>query len=222
MPFDRLIPSIIIVAGFLGVTTVSASNDDKILSGPERGVIDGSIEPEKISDYFKYGSLIRWYGRRAQGDLRNKLSFEDQEILRKMAVQDPIEQEAVTEWYRQARIHLCANRGNMTPVGIARQWSEIALEWRLKNEARYRRGIESLSADGQQIVEAYVATEIVPGIKIGIPEDSVEFAREHPETFMEAVESECYFAESGRFPPNEERLYEEFEEALKEERRNQD
>jgi hypothetical protein len=129
---------------------VSAGNDDRILSGSERKVIEGSIEPEKISDYFKYGPLIRAYGRRAQGDLRNKLSVDDQEILRKMAVQEPIEHEAVTEWYRQARIRLCANRGNMTPVEIAKQSSQIALEWRLRNEARYRRGIESLSAAGRQ------------------------------------------------------------------------
>lgn len=218
---DRLTPSIIAVVVLLGAITVSAGNNDKVVSGTERKVIDGAIEPEKISDYFKYGSLIRDYGR-ARDDLHNKLSFEDEEILRKMAHQDPIEQTAVSEWYKQARTHLCANRGNVTPVEIARQWSQLALEWRLKNEARYRRGIESLSAEGRQIVEDYVATRIVPGIKVGVSEDSVEFARKHPEAFMEAVESECYFAENGRFHPDEERLYEEFEKALKEERRNQD
>jgi len=199
---------------------VSAGNDEKILSGSDRKVIDGSIEPEKISDYFKYGSLIRGYGR-ARDDLHNKLSFEDGEILRKMAAEDPIEQAAISEWYKQARTHLCANRRNMNPVEIAKQWSQIALEWRLRNEARYRRGIETLSAEGRQIVENYIATKIVPGIKVGAPEDSVKFAREHPEAFMEAVESECYFAENGEFPPDEKRRYDEFEEALKEERRSQ-
>lgn len=219
MRFGNLTPSIIIVVGLLGATTVSASNDNKVLSGSERRVIDGSLEPEKIYDYFKYGSLIRGYELRVRGHLADRLSFEDQEVLSKLAVQDPIEQAAVSEGYKQARTHLCANRGNMTPVEIARQWSQLALDWRLKNEARYRRGIESLSAEGRQIVEDYVATEIVPGIRMAVPGDSVEFAREHPEEFMEAVESECYFAENGRFPPDEERLYEEFEKALKEEQR---
>lgn len=223
MLFDNLTPSIIIVVGLFGATTVSASNNDKVLSGSERRVIDGSIEPEKIYDYLKYGSLIRGYELRVRGNLGDKLSFEDQEVLRKMAVQDPIEQAAISEEYKQARAHLCANRGNMTPVEIAKQWSRIALEWRLKNEARYRKGMQSLSAEGRQVVEDYIATEMVPRIKMGAPEDSVELAREDPEGFMEAVEIECYFAENGQLPPDIERQYDELFETLKAKgRSNQD
>lgn len=223
MLFDNLTSSIIIIVGLLGVTTVSASDSDKVLSGSERIVIDGSREPEKIYDYFKYGPLIRDYELRVRGHLADRLSFEDQEIMSKLAVQEPIEQAAVAEWYKQAQIHLCANRGSMTPVEIARQSTQIARDWRLKNEARYRRGMKSLSAEGRQIVEDYVATEIVPGIRMPVSGDSVELARVHPEEFMKAVESECYFVENGQFPPDEERLYEEFEKTLKaKERSNPD
>jgi hypothetical protein len=196
---------VMIVAGFFVVSYAMAGGKDPPSDSrfePLPGsTVYGSEEPEKIFDYLKYHRLISGYTVQVRGNLAEKLSLEDQQVLLDMAIRDPIDMEPITEEYRQGRLHICANRGNMTPVEIAEEWSRIALVWRLKNEDRLRQGLDALSDEGRQVVEDYVAQEIVPNLAQSSPSGGIEDVKRNPEAFMESVELECYVAENGEFPP---------------------
>lgn len=205
-----------IAVEFFTVSTAMASSKDppsnSTLESSLGRVVYGSEEPEKITEYTKYHMLIGGYELRVQGDLGDKLSAKDQQVLRDMAVQGPIERQRLNEEYDRATLHLCANRGSMTPVEIAQARDKNALVWRVTSEARLRKGFDALSDAGRQIVEEYVATEIVPGIVQSAPESSVDHVRRDPGGFREAVELECYFYENGEYPPG---VQEEIDEALR-------
>lgn len=227
MVLDKLIPSAIIAIGLFGGSSVAADSKDpkhNAAGAPleEGQVIDGSVEPEEIYDSVKYRLFISHYGWRARDALAEKISFEDQEVLRSLAVRDSIDQEPIDEAYSQARRHLCANRGSMSPVEIARESKRIVDEWLSRTEARYRKGLDALSKPGREVVERFVATEIVPGIKTEARSDAIQKAKEDPEGFMEAVEVECYYVENGELPPGMQEQVDEFFSEMDEEERQDD
>ena len=165
-------------------------------------------------DYLKYSRLVRSYVRSALDD---QLCSEDREVLREMELRDPAERQPISDAYSEARLRLCARRGSMTPVEIADEWSRMVLEWRIRNVARYRKGLDALSEAGRAVVEEYLATEIVPRLNVPAEGDATRQALEDPEGFMEAVELECYFVEHGEHPPEVQQRLDEFERKMREE-----
>jgi hypothetical protein len=180
------------------------------MAGSDRTPV--SLERSR-EDYCKYSRLIRSYVR---SELDDRLSAEDREVLRELELRDAIEGQPISDAYSEARRRLCAKRDSMTPVEIAEEWSRMVLEWRTRNVARYRKGLDALSEAGRAVVEEYLATEIVPGLNLPAEGDATLVALEDPEGFMEEVEIECYFVEHGEYPPEVQQAFEEFERRMRE------
>lgn len=221
MLLAKLVLYALILASSFTVSKVMAEADNNDPPNATTGhVSDGSLEPDKIPKTARYAFLISGYELRVRPALADKLSPEDEKVLRELAARNRIDQEPINESYNQARLHLCANRHSMSPVALAQAWTKIIEEWRAKTEARYEQGLNALSKPGRQLVEEFVETSIVPGIKTSARGDAVQTARDDPEIFMEEVEIECYYVENGRFPPHVQEEFDRVIQEMDEEERN--
>lgn len=182
-----------------GLLVLSAVNANESESGLGIVHIDGAVEPEKIPDRVRYGMFVKRYSLDIRDHLIQKLSHQDDAILNSVVAQDEVAEQSEDAQYQADMLTLCLNRGNKTPVAVARDLEQVVDAFYDRRVNRYLRGFASLSPPGRQVVESYIANTIVPH-SMATVFDSVAWAKNDPTDFLESLAISCYVAETGELP----------------------
>lgn len=167
---------------------------------------EGETEPDKIPDHLKYRRFVGVYNIYLD-ELVQHLSRQDHAILSNLKIDADTWRFADNEQYSRDFLNLCTSSSNMDAVAYAREYERIAAESNNRFAERVRRAFNSLSSDGRQLVENYIAEKITPKLSHPI-KTAVDYALEDPEQTLFQRELMCYMQINGEPPPKLARMIE--------------
>lgn len=160
---------------------------------------EGETEPDKIPDHLKYRVFVLKYNIYLD-ELVQHLSRQDHAILSNLKIDADTWRFADNEQYSRDFLNLCTSSSNMDAVVYAREYERIAAESNNRFAERVRRAFNSLSSDGRQLVENYIAEKITPKLSHPI-KTPVDYALEDPEQTLFGRELMCYMQINGEPRP---------------------
>lgn len=167
---------------------------------------EGATEPDKIPDHLKYRVFVLKYNIYLD-ELVQYLSRQDHAILSNLKVDAENWRIANNEQYSRDFLNLCTSSSNMDAVAYAREYERIAAESNNRFAERVQRAFNSLSSDGRQLVNKYIAGEITPKLSHPI-KTAVDYAMENPEQTLFEREWMCYMQINSEPPPKLARMIE--------------
>lgn len=167
-------------------------------------VYDGSTEPDMIPDHVKYRIFESMYNVYLD-KLVQELSARDHAILDALITEREYWQLSENARYEREILGLCAQWSNMDPVTVAVEYERIAEEFNARGADRTRQAIEALSGEGRQVVEKFIAETITP--QLSYPRtNSVDSAKEDPDSITSHMEIMCHTITYGEPPPEIQRV----------------
>jgi len=160
---------------------------------------EGATEPDKIPDHRKYRVFVMKYNVYLD-ELVQKLSTQDHAVLHNLKISEDGARVTDNDLYGQAFLNLCATSIHMDAVTYAKEAKRIADESNDRFVLRVEQAFASLSSNGRQLVEQYIAEEITPSQSHQI-KTIVDYAIEDPEQILFHRELTCHQQMTGELHP---------------------
>lgn len=183
------------VCSLIAGHTVAMEKD----SDPWSSAIDGAVDPTAVPYRIKVDAFLGLYLQAYRPELLPLLSPADSALLDQLAPAEMAHQEQDGNAYLAGLAAVCGNANGMDAVALARR--ETALEDALHESqtARYRAGLQQLSAAGRTVIERFMDETVAPNVRF-TQSETIRFAMEDEEEFRHAFNALCEASLNGRTP----------------------
>lgn len=125
--------------------------------------VDGAKEPHRIPTYLKMQGFFSFCEHNSDR-LASSLGANDQKLLREFAAQNGSRRDVEYADYIQTITPVCGSVDNLDAASLANVIEKLTEEWNERKTDRYLRILATLSPEGRETVEDFIAAEITPSI----------------------------------------------------------